>query len=147
MSQGEWALSRLPQQGAPLAQSPGRLRWIARGTHKASLNVLNRPLSHHIAALHISPQLLPPGLHRRNCCSIDSALPPAPGPLPRLCLPISSPRCHTHLCPMPTLPLLSLTAGVGTDIGPETCTHWLTVLGQQSLSDPPQFPCGRKQAD
>lgn len=41
---------------------------------------------------------------------------------------------------MPTLPLLSLTAGVGTDIGPETCTHWLTVLGLLSLSDPPNFP-------
>lgn len=70
-----------------------------------------------------------------------------PAPCPRgsaLAVPpdasTSSPRCHTPTLPYAHPPLLSLTAGVGTDIGPETCTHWLTVLGLLSLSDPPNFP-------
>lgn len=104
--------------------------------------MLNPPLFHHVSALHISPQLLSPGsaLSELLLLWLSYLLPQG------LCfgcafqLSISSPRCHIHLCPMPTLPLLSLTAGIGTDIDPETCTHWLTVLGQLSLSDPPKFP-------
>lgn len=83
------------------------------------------------------------GQHCLNCCSIGSARPPAPGPLPQLCLPTQHQQSKVPYPPLPTLPLLSLTAGIGTDIDLETCTHGLTVLGQLS----PQVPCGRKQAD